>query len=143
MVNGPPPYGVTLRPGPRMRSNVFLTTVAVTGVPSAQVASLRSVKLTLEGVTVHDVARYGRIVLLPGFFGSGPVVMSRSYSGNTTVLHGMLHAPPGPGAGDGSMRGQSPVRRMVMVPSGCDCGAAGACAAGGAAGTHPTAISRI
>src|SRR6476661_5691218 len=26
MLNGPPPYGVTLRPGPRMRSNVVKNT---------------------------------------------------------------------------------------------------------------------
>jgi hypothetical protein len=40
-------------------SREFFTTVAVTGVPSAHVASVRRVNVTVVGVWVHDFARYG------------------------------------------------------------------------------------
>src|SRR5438094_925229 len=63
-VYGPvPKAGCTQRDlssGEMYRAKELYTTVGVTFVPSAQVTSSRSLKVTDVGVCVHEVATYGR-----------------------------------------------------------------------------------
>src|SRR5678816_2235988 len=90
-VNGPGPRTRGNRNAPVFGSNrrlkEFATTVGVTGVPSLQVASLRSVKVAEVALAVHDFARYGTI--LPSL----SRLTRRSYSENPIWLPFVSEAP--------------------------------------------------